>query len=61
MDSEALRIGANEIDELLGLLVECQARDVWPGYQNPSVWSVPEWYAKSEQLELIVDGETVLI
>jgi hypothetical protein len=61
MDSEALRIGANEIDELLGLLVECQARDFWPGYQNPSVWSVPEWYSKSEQLELIVDGETVLI
>lgn len=61
MDSEALRIGAKEIDELLGLLVECQQNNHWPGYQNPSVWSVPEWYAKHEQLELIVDGETVLI
>lgn len=61
MDVEALRIGAAEIDELLSLLIECQTQNVWPGYQNPSAWSVPEWYTKHEQIELIVDGETLLI
>jgi hypothetical protein len=61
MDLEALRQGASEIADLLGLLVECQQKNYWPGYENPSVWRVPEWYGRSESLELIVDGETVLI
>jgi len=61
MDLGAIQIGAKEIDELLELLVECQTNNHWPGYQNPSVWSVPDWYAKEEPLELIVGGEAVFI
>jgi hypothetical protein len=45
----------------LSLLVECQEKNHWPGYANPDVWGVPDWYSKEEPLELIVDGETVLI
>jgi len=61
MDTEALRLGMFEVDELLAKVVECQTSGEWPGYSNPSSWSVPEWYTRSQPLELIVDGETILV
>jgi hypothetical protein len=61
MDLKALLTGSKEIDQLMSLLVECRASNSWPGYCNPETWTCPDWCDKEEQLELIVDGETVLI
>lgn len=61
LSQDALEIGAQETDELLQRVLECQQSGVWPGYDNPPAWNVPEWYAKSVDVELVIDGELLSV
>lgn len=60
---EALAVGRREIDELLSLLVYCQKSNVWPCYESPRQWSLPEWYLANAcgDADLIVDGEILSV
>lgn len=46
VDPYALAVGNNELDRLLSQLQQCQELQEWPGYEDPAVWSVPDWYAE---------------
>lgn len=63
MDPTALELGLLEIDELLHQVVRCQESGEWPGYENPSSWTVPEWYAKRNEpgVDLVIGGEALSI
>lgn len=56
---EALGCGETELDELMQRVAECQASDHWPGYGNPELWSLPEWYRRSQPVELNIGGEVL--
>jgi len=59
MDPETLAIGETELDELLQRVAECQACDTWPGYAHPDAWRLPEWYRRSQPVELQISGEVL--
>jgi len=64
MDPDALELGAVEVDRLLSRVSDCMASDTWPGYENPEMWRLPEWYTRrtSEPVELVLaDGETIVV
>lgn len=52
---EALRIGDDEVSELLSLVAECKALDSWPGYTNPDEWELPAWKMRQNETELELD------
>lgn len=61
MAADALRVGWKEVSELLATYVACRESDKWPGYPNPESWSLPEWYTRDEELELVIGGEVVSV
>lgn len=63
MNSEALKLGLYEVDELLAKVVQCQTAGEWPGYENPGSWTVPDWYTRQNEpeVELIIGGEALSI
>jgi PDDEXK-like uncharacterized protein DUF3799 len=57
-----LEIGRREVTETMGAILEAKLRDEWPGYASPATWSPPAWYdAAGAGIELVVDGETVVL
>lgn len=63
MCPDALRLGLFEVDGLLNRVAECYDSGEWPGYDNPSSWSVPEWYARANEpaVELTFGGEVFTV
>jgi hypothetical protein len=57
--AETLAIGEHELDELLQRVAECQASDTWPGYAHPDAWRLPEWYRRSQPVELQIGSEVL--
>lgn len=63
MDEETLIVGRENRDWLIGSLVDCLARDEWPGPPSPSKWRIPEWKVEleSEPRKLLFSGEKVSV
>ena len=51
----ACRIALNPI------VADCRRSDVWPGYENPAEWNLPEWRTTEPVLSLNVNGQTISI
>lgn len=64
MDADSLGLGYREVEQLLAKVAECQATNVWPSYEHPQSWRLPEWYTRrsAEPVELALDdGEAILV
>jgi hypothetical protein len=57
-DVDTMMAGAEEIDRLLALLVDCRAADRWPGrYPEPVDLQLPAWACERlDGMEVFVDG-----
>ncbi|MEM7165981.1 MAG: PD-(D/E)XK nuclease-like domain-containing protein [Planctomycetota bacterium] len=43
MAGEAILVGREMYQSALQRIAEAEAADVWPSYQDPSVWHLPKW------------------
>ncbi len=59
MSDEALRIGEQEVKDLLALVDECKAYDVWPGYTSPDEWQLPAWKMRRNDDVMVEIGEDI--
>lgn len=60
LSTEALDAGRREVAELLERFASCSASGVWPGYEDPTEWSLPKWcLPDDEPVELVIGGQRV--
>jgi hypothetical protein len=60
MSEEALRCGDKLVGELLTKLASHLDSDQWPGYESPAEWTLPERFRRSEPVELLIGGESLI-
>ncbi len=58
---EAMVIGADEADELLARIADCSVAGEWPSYSHPDSWELPEWYRRSQPVELTIGDEILSV
>ena len=56
---DTIEAGRQEYRRLLQRIAECQRSGVWPGYNDPDEWSLPE--SKLPPVELVVGGEIITV
>jgi hypothetical protein len=59
VSDEALKIGEQEVSDLLSLVAECKALNAWPGYTNPEAWELPAWKTRRNDDELVEIGDDI--
>jgi len=55
LSDEALKIGEQEVSDLLSLVAECKALNSWPGYTSPDAWELPAWKMRQNETEIELD------
>ena len=59
VSEESLRIGDDEVSNLLELVAECKALDAWPGYTSPDAWELPAWKMRRHDDVLVEIGDDI--
>ena len=55
VSEESVRIGEQEVSDLLSLIAECKSLDSWPGYTSPVEWQLPPWKMRQSETEIELD------
>lgn len=61
LDGKFLRTGEQLYREGLRTVAECTDKNEWPCYGNPDIWECPDWHGASEEVELIIGGESLTV
>jgi hypothetical protein len=60
LGEDALRYGDKLVSELLTKLAGHIDSGEWPGYESPDEWILPEKFRRSEPVELLIGGESLI-
>lgn len=61
LNEDAIETGAAEVRQAMRAIAGAYESGVWPCYTDPASWCLPSWYGGSDEIELIINGETVSI
>ena len=56
-----MEVGRGQYKRLLEQIAECRRSGLWPGYEDPAVWTLPGWATGESGVELSVSGERIQV
>lgn len=62
VNEDAIDVGRSEVRTVLRAIADAKSSGNWTGYEDPSSWCLPAYYGGGDdEIELTVNGETILI